>query len=98
MKKLLGLLVMLAPGAAAQAHPGVGIVADSRGNVFFTDLKQVWKITPNGKQTVAVPSVHSHKLCLDPSGNLYGEHYWYDAKAEKWVRRVWCLRRAGSVT
>jgi hypothetical protein len=98
MKKLLGLLVVLAPGAAAQAHPGVAIVADSRGNIFFTDLKQVWKITPDGKQTVAVPAVHSHELCLDANDNLYGEHYWYDAKAEKWLRRVWCLRREGTLT
>jgi hypothetical protein len=97
MKKLLGLLIALAPGVAVQAHPGVGIVADSRGNVFFTDLKQFWKINPDGKQTVAVPAVHSHELYLDANDNLYGEHYWYDAKAEKWMRRAWCLRRDGDL-
>lgn len=31
------------------AHPGIGIVMDSKGNVFYTDLKQVWKIDPLGK-------------------------------------------------
>src|SRR5262249_431141 len=98
MKKLFGLLVLLMLGAAAQAHPGVGIVADSRGNVFFTDLKQVWKVTPDGKQTVAVPDVHSHELCLDGKDNLYGEHYWHDAQTKKWMRRVWCLKSDGGLT
>jgi hypothetical protein len=98
VKKLFGLLVLLTLGAAAHAHPGVGIVADSRGNVFYTDLKQVWKVTPDGKHTVAVPDVHSHELCLDVKDNLYGEHYWHDATAKKWMRRVWCLKRDGSLT
>jgi len=31
------------------AHPGIGIVKDSKGNIFYTDLKQVWKISPDGK-------------------------------------------------
>jgi hypothetical protein len=43
MARLLGAAVVLF-AAAAHGHPGVGIVQDSRGNVFFTDLKQVWKI------------------------------------------------------
>lgn len=98
MKKLLSILVLLVPGVAARAHPGVGIVADSRGNVFFTDLKQVWKVTPDGKQTVAVPDVHSHELCLDAKDNLYGEHYWHDATTAKWMRRVWCLKGDGGLT
>jgi hypothetical protein len=98
LQQLLCFLVLTVLGATAQAHPGVGIVADSRGNVFFTDLKQVWKITPDGKQTVAVPDVHSHELCLDGKDNLYGEHYWHDAQTKKWMRRVWCLKRDGGLT
>ena len=42
-------LVLLSTGTMAEGHPGVGIVRDSRGNVFFTDLRQVWKITPDDK-------------------------------------------------
>src|SRR5262245_16007507 len=98
MKKLLGLLVLLATGAAAPAHPGVGIVQDGRGNVFFTDLKQVWKIAPDGTKSVAVPNVHTHELCLDADDNLYGEHLWYEGDAtKKWGHRVWCRKPDGTV-
>jgi hypothetical protein len=57
----LFLCVSLTP---ANAHPGVGIVMDSHGNIFYTDLKQVWKIDTHGKQTVVVPRVQG-ALCLE---------------------------------
>jgi len=98
MKELLCVLVLMLAGAAAQAHPGVGIVKDSRGNLFYTDLKQVWKIMPDGKKSVAVPNVHTHELCLDAGDNLYGEHLWYEGEAtKKWGHRVWCLKRDGTL-
>ena len=28
-----------------EAHPGIGIVMDDDGNVFYTDLTHVWKIS-----------------------------------------------------
>ncbi len=99
MKNLLGVLVLLLFVARAQAHPGVGIVQDSRGNVFFTDTKRVWKITPDGKKSVAVADVHTHELCLDAKDNLYGEHLWYEGDAtKKWGHRVWCLKPDGTVS
>jgi sugar lactone lactonase YvrE len=99
MKRLLGSAVVLVAAATVTAHPGVGIVQDSRGNVFFTDLKQVWKVTPDGRKSVAVPAVHSHELCLDADDNLYGEHTWYEGDAtKKWGHRVWCLKRDGKLT
>src|SRR5262245_24915667 len=99
MKKLLGLLILLSFVATATAHPGVGIVQDSRGNVFFTDLKQVCKITPDGRKSVAVADVHTHELCLDAKDNLYGEHLWYEGDAtKKWGHRVWCRKPDGTVT
>jgi hypothetical protein len=88
-------LVLLLTGTPAQGHPGVGIVQDSRGNVFFTDLKQVWKITPDYKVSVAVPDVHTHELCLDAEDNLYGEHLWGEAGG--WRHRIWCLKRDGTL-
>ncbi|MGH9934957.1 MAG: hypothetical protein ACREAM_01855 [Blastocatellia bacterium] len=98
MKELLCVLVLMLAGAAAQAHPGVGIVKDSRGNLFYTDTKQVWKIAPDGKKSVAVPKVHTHELCLDAEDNLYGEHLWYEGEAtKKWGHRVWCLKRDGTL-
>jgi len=62
----------------AGAHPSVSIVIDSGGNVYYSDLEQVWRVAPDGSKTVAVPHVHTHELFLDPQDNLYGEHLWYE--------------------
>ncbi len=70
MKKLLFLIILFP--LFGQAHPGVGIVKDSKGNIYYTDLKQVWKIT-KGNKTVVVPDVHTHELYVDQNDNLYGE-------------------------
>ncbi|MCI0538362.1 MAG: hypothetical protein L0Z50_24405 [Verrucomicrobiales bacterium] len=75
--------------STASAHPGVGIVRDSRGNVFFTDLAQVWGLVPDGTRSVAVSNVHTHELCLDARDNLFGEHLWYDGTTRKWGHYVW---------
>lgn len=82
----------------AWAHPGVGIVMDARGNVFYTDLKKVWKIAPHGKKTIAVPDVHTHELYLDAEDNLYGEHLWYEGEAtNRWGHYLWRLSAAGKL-
>jgi hypothetical protein len=87
-------LAVLPSGAAPLfAHPGVGIVMDARGNVYYTDLARVWKIGSDGRKSVVVPNVHTHELALDSKGNLYGEHLWYEGEAtDQWGYRVW--RRA----
>jgi len=92
----LGLCLLA--GTGAWAHPGVGIVMDSRGNVYYTDLAQVWKIAPSGAKSVAVPGVHTHELYLDAKDNLYGEHLWYEGDAtKKWGHRVWRLSADGTL-
>src|SRR5262245_39693984 len=97
--KQSSLLILVFVVSTAQAHPGIGIVRDSRGNVFFTDLKQVWKIAPSGEKTVAVPNVHTHELCIDAEDNLYGEHLWYEGDAtKKWGHRVWRLAADGTLS
>ena len=54
MKKKVMLLALAIAGVLpVQGHPGVGIVMDRHGNVFYTDLVQVWMITPDGRQSVA---------------------------------------------
>ncbi len=84
--------------ATTFSHPGVGIVMDKRGNVFYTDLKHVWKIAPDGKTSIAVHNVHTHELCLDTLDNLYGEHLWYEGDAtKKWGHRVWRLSGDGKL-
>ncbi len=98
MRRLFFLLTFLLTAPSALAHPGVGIVMDSRGNVYYTDLKQVWKIAPDGKRSVVVPNAHTHELYLDAQDNLYGEHLWYEGEAtNKWGHRVWRLRPDGAL-
>lgn len=82
----------------AAAHPGVGIVMDSKQNVFYTDLKHVWKIDKTGKRTIAVENVHTHELYLDKHDNLFGEHLWYEGEAsDKWGFYIWRLTPNGKI-
>ena len=99
MKQLLISLSLLVLATTAAAHPGVGIVEDRAGNVFFTDLKQVWRVSPAGRMSVAVPNVHTHELCVDAAGNLLGEHVWSDgAAASQWNQRLWRLSPTGELS
>ncbi len=107
MKKLLWAAAILLVAAPTWAHPGVGIVMDGRGNVFYTDLKQVWKIAPDGSKSIAVANVHTHELWVDAEDNLYGEHLWYEGEAtdpstslgtSKWGHYVWRLSVDGKLT
>ena len=99
MKKSFTLFLILAATQTVSAHPGVGIVRDSHGNVFYTDLKQVWKIAPDGSKSVAVSGVHTHELWVDSADNLYGEHLWYEGDAtKKWGYRVWRRTPEGAIS
>jgi hypothetical protein len=81
-----------------QAHPGVGIVKDSKGNIYYTDLKHVWKLNPGGKKEIMVKNVHTHELYMDANDNLYGEHLWYNGEqAKTWGHYLWCLKKAGEL-
>jgi len=100
-RRVLALLLGYAFGCATPltAHPGTGIVMDRKGNVFYTDLEQVWRIAPGGRKTVAVRDVHTHELCLDADGNLFGEHLWYEGEAsDRWGHRVWRLSPRGALS
>lgn len=78
------------------AHPGPGIVKDSKGNIYYTDLSAVWKINPSGEKTKVVTGVHTHLLYLDSRDNLYGEHLWYNGEqADTWGSYAWCLHANG---
>lgn len=96
MKKLILLLFYFFIINSLEAHPGIGIVMDNEGNVYYTDLTHVWKIPKEGKLTIAVENVHTHELYLDSNGNLYGEHEWYNGEAtDTWGNYVWCLNKDG---
>lgn len=78
------------------AHPGIGIVKDSKGNIYYTDLHQVWKIHA-GVKTVVVPEVHTHELYIDQNDNLFGEGGYYDSQTNKFYHYLWVLRSNGRI-
>jgi hypothetical protein len=81
---------------AAFGHPGIGIVMDKQGVIYYTDLSRVWRLEPDGSRRVAVPGVHTHELYLDEMGYLYGEHLWYEGEAtNRWGHYVWRLSPEG---
>jgi hypothetical protein len=81
------------------AHPGIGIVVDSKDNIYYTDLGQVWRIGPDGTKSVVVPNVHTHELFIDARDNLFGEHLWYEGdRTRKWRHFVWKRAPDGRVT
>src|SRR5574339_286409 len=98
MKKLLAVGCWLLVCFNLKAHPGIGILKDSKGTIYYTDLKQVWKISPDGKKSVVVHDVHTHELYIDQQDNLYGEHLWYNGeKLDTWGYYVWCLKNTGEL-
>lgn len=99
MRRLPLVLLFAVAGLSAIAHPGVGIVEDTHGNIFYTDLEKVWRIAQDGTKIIAVPGVHSHELYLDADDTLYGEHLWYEGDAtKKWGHLVWKRTRDGVVS
>jgi hypothetical protein len=89
----------LALACTAFAHPPVTVVIDSRGNVYYSDLSQVWRVAADGTKTVVVSNVHTHELSLDARDNVFGEHLWYEGDhTKKWGHYVWKRDGAGRVT
>jgi hypothetical protein len=98
MKKLLVISYWLLVSLISKGHPGIGIVRDTKGNIYYTDLAKVWKISLDGSKTVVVNGVHTHELYIDEHDNLYGEHLWYNGESQKtWGFYVWCLKNTGQL-
>jgi hypothetical protein len=97
---LIPLFLLIFCAALLRAHPGIGIVFDERsGNIFYTDLKNVYKIAPDGRETVAAPHVHTHELALDAEGNLYGAHLWYTGERDnRWRQYIWKYANKGTLS
>jgi hypothetical protein len=84
------LATALFAAAVASAHPAVSVVRDSAGNVYYSDIARVWRLTPAGEHTVFVPRVHTHELAVDSADRLLGEHLWYDSsQGEPWSHYLW---------
>jgi hypothetical protein len=98
MRKLLISNFLFLISFTVTAHPGIGIVKDSKGNIYYTDLAKVWKISSDGSNTVVVSGVHTHELYIDEHDNLYGEHLWYNGESkDTWGHYVWCLKNTGEL-
>lgn len=99
--RLLALVCAIAAvsfAGAAGAHPPVSVVMDSRGFVYFSDLQNVWRISPTGTRTLAVIGVHTHQLYVDAEDRLYGEDATTDDATGEPYHRVWRLDPDGSLT
>ncbi|HEX6169894.1 MAG TPA: hypothetical protein VFZ33_09385 [Chitinophagaceae bacterium] len=98
MRKLLIANFLFLISFTVRAHPGIGIVKDSKGNIYYTDLAKVWKISLDGNKTVVVNNVHTHELYMDEYDNLYGEHLWYNGESkDTWGHYAWCLKNTGGL-
>ena len=98
MRVLRFLLILVSIPFSAMAHPPTSVVADSRGNVFFSDLDRVWMVTPDGKKAAVVSGVHSHELAVDASDHLHGEHLWYEGDdTGEWGHYLWQRSPEGRV-
>ena len=92
------IILLIALVGSLYAHPGIGLVKDSKGNLFYTDLSKILKVSTDGKQTVVVPNVHSHEIFMDKDDNLYGVHLWYTGEASnKWMFYYWTRRKDGTI-
>lgn len=79
------------------AHPSTGIVIAPNGDVFYSDLAQVWRIPVRGAAQVAVPNVHAHQLWLRPDGAIEGEDVrWMGG--DHYQHRIWRRTPDGRVS
>jgi hypothetical protein len=93
----MACLLLLVAALPAWAHPGVGLVMDRQGNVFYTDLTHVWRIAPDGSKSIAVRNVHTHELALDSADNLFGEDSEY-LGGDRYRHRIWRRSPNGRIT
>jgi hypothetical protein len=81
----------------SSAHPAWGIAVDRLGQVYFSDLKTIWKIDAQGKLSVFRPADdrHTHDLNLDDAGNLYGIDDTYDSANQRFLTAAWKMTPEG---
>ena len=83
---------------SSSSHPGTGLVRNSKGEIIYSDLAQIWKLKRDGSKTMMVPHVHSHELFMDKEDDLFGEHLWYNGEQQNtWGSYAWRLTVAGKL-
>lgn len=90
------IILFLFPFYFLNAHPGIGIVRDSKGNIYYTDLKQVWMISGD-KYSVIIPEVHTHELYVDGQDRLFGEGEHYNDSTKKFFHFLWMYKGNGNI-
>ena len=80
----------------ALAHEGWGIVVDSQGQIYFSDIptNTIWRITRDGKLEAFLSDKHSHALVLGEDGSIYGTQEHHAAA----IGSVWRIAPDGSVS
>jgi sugar lactone lactonase YvrE len=99
LRIIIALGTILLFTIVARAHPASGIVVDSKGNIYFSDLETVWRIDSAGKLTAfrdGIGGRHVHELAIDAHDNIYGADISY--VSEKWVSSVWKMTPNGNLT
>jgi hypothetical protein len=68
------VVLIVATSSTAAAHEGWGIVVDSRGRVYVTDIpaNTIWRISSDGRVEAIRRFIHSHALSLGLDGAVYG--------------------------
>jgi len=91
---IITICVFLA--SSSSAHPAWGITVDRQGQVYFSDLKTIWKIDAQGKLSVfRAGRDHTHDLNIDEAGNLYGAENSYDPETKRFFSAIWKMTPAG---
>lgn len=93
------MLWALFTASLAAAHPPYGLTADQFGNVYFSDLETVWRLSPDGGLSVfrpAVPERHVHALTLAPDGAIEGDQNHYDTRTQRFYTGLWRRNSAGT--
>jgi len=87
--------------ATIDAHPATGIVVDSIGNIYFSDLETIWKLDAQGTLTVLRARErgrHVHELFIDEQDNIYGGDVSYNAATEGWISDIWKINPQNKFT
>jgi sugar lactone lactonase YvrE len=85
--------------AEVKAHPAWGIAVDHQGQIYFSDLENIWKIDTQGRLSIfraGESGRHTHELNTDEAGNIYGADNSYDPITQRFFSAVWRLTTTGN--